>query len=242
MTKLDSEYRNFDHYIKEGWLAQPKESAKSLATLIAQHQRHPAGRLLDIGCATGELMSYLSARFPDLSLTGTDVFDELLETGRRLLPTASFEKASVLELPDSFHQRFDFVTAIGVMSIFDEHQLELFWKNILDATKPGGFIAVLSPLNEYGIDAVIRHRKRQDGAVGEWEAGWNVFSVETVREVLSRHGQEQVNIERFVFKPTLLPREDRIRTWTLPTRDNPHQLTNGLKLLVDHFFITLTKQ
>jgi trans-aconitate methyltransferase len=242
LTTLTSDYRNYDHYIKEGWLNGPKESAKRLADLMLKHQARSAGQALDVGCATGELMAYLNARFPDLSFTGADVFDELLETGRRLLPSAQFVNASILQPPASFFERFDVVTAIGVMSIFDEEQLTLFWKNLLDSTKVGGWIAVLSPLNEYGIDAIIRHRKRRDGQVLPWESGWNVFSIETIREVLEKLGQHDVNFERFVFEPVLLPKPDRIRTWTLPTRDHPHQLTNGLKLLVDHYFITLQKQ
>lgn len=243
MPKLDSDYKNYDHYIQEGWLNRPKESAKRLAALI-EGALGPgaAGEALDVGCATGELMAYLNARFPGLRMTGADVFDDLVDTGRRLLPTAEFTKASVLELPASFRDRFDCVTAVGVMSIFDEEQLHLFWKNLLDAAKPGGFVAVLSPLNEHGVDALIRHRKRRDGVALGWESGWNIFAMETVREVLSSLGQGQVAFERFVFDQVLLPREDRIRTWTLPTRDNPHQLTNGLKLLVDHYFITLRKQ
>lgn len=242
MTTLTSDYRNYDHYIREGWLAEPKESAKRLADLMLTFNPNPCGMALDVGCATGELMAYLSSRFPGLSFTGADVFEELLDTGRRLLPTAEFVNASVLEPPASFRGRFDVVTAIGVMSIFDEEQLALFWKNLLDSTKVGGWVAVLSPLNEYGIDAIIRHRKRRDGQLLPWESGWNVFSIETIQDILARLGQHDVQFERFVFEPVLLPKPDRIRTWTLPTKERPHQLTNGLKLLVDHYFITLRKQ
>jgi trans-aconitate methyltransferase len=242
MTKLDSEYRNYDHYIQEGWLSQPKESAKRLADTIALHLKRAEGQALDVGCATGELMAYLGSRFPELRWTGADVFDELIETGRRLLPSARFVKASILEPPESFRNQFDVVTAIGVMSIFDEEQLALFWQNLLAATKSGGLIVVLSPLNEYGIDALIRHRKRHNAQQLGWESGWNVYAMETIKDLLSSFGQTQVTFERFVFDQVLAPKQDPIRTWTLPTRDNPHQLTNGLKLLVDHYFIVLRKR
>ncbi len=242
MTKLDSDYRNYDHYIREGWLSQPKESAKRLADLITAHLKRTSGQALDVGCATGELMAYLGARFPSLRWTGADVFDELIEAGSRLLPSASFVKASILEPPASFQDQFDLVTAIGVMSIFDEEQLTLFWKNLLASTKAGGLIVVLSPLNEFGIDALIRHRKRRNDQVLSWESGWNIFATDTIKDVLCGLGQTDVSFERFVFNQVLVPKEDRIRTWTLPTQDNPHQLTNGLKLLVDHYFITVRKQ
>jgi trans-aconitate methyltransferase len=238
---MDTEYRNYDHYITEGWLKRPKVSAVALGDLLQRHQPQPAGCLLDIGCATGELMAYLGQRFPSLQCTGMDVFDELVTTGRRLLPSATFVKGSVLEPPPQLLGAFDIVTAIGVMSIFDEAQLERFWRNLLACCKPGGVVVVLSPLNEYGIDALIRHRKRRDGQRLDWETGWNIYAIETVRELLSSLGADEVQMERFVFQQVLAPREDRIRTWTLPTRDHPHQLTNGLKLLVDHYFIHLRR-
>lgn len=236
-----SNYRNFGHYIVDGWQTEPKESFKSVAAHIAAHDPTPSGELLDIGCATGELMGFLAANFPSLSFTGADVFDELLVSGRRLLPAARFVNASALELPGDFKEHFDIVTAVGVMSIFDDVQLGRFWQNLLDAVKPGGLVLVLSPLNEYGVDTLIRHRKRRDGQRLDWETGWNVFSLDTIRETLAGLGQE-VSFERFVFRPVLYPREDPVRTWTLPTENNTHQLTNGLKLLVDHYFMLVRKR
>ncbi len=238
---MDTEYRNYDHYITEGWLQRPKDSAIALGDLLQRQLGQPAGRLLDVGCATGELMAYLGRRFPALQCTGLDVFEDLVTTGRRLLPGASFVQGSILEPPPALQGGFDIVTAIGVMSIFDEAQLERFWRNLLACCKPGGLIVVLSPLNEYGIDALIRHRKRKDGQRLAWETGWNIYAFETVREVLAALGAEDAGFERFVFRQVLEPREDRIRTWTLPTRDHPHQLTNGLKLLVDHYFVHLRR-
>jgi trans-aconitate methyltransferase len=236
-----SDYRNFGHYIAEGWQAEPKESFKILAAHLMSHAAEPKGALLDVGCATGELLGFLGSKFPGLSVTGVDVFDELLQSAHRLLPGGTFANASALDLPVEFRDRFDFVTAIGVMSIFDEDQLARFWENLLSVTKPGGFVAVLSPLNEYGVDLLARHRKRKDGHVLPWETGWNVFSHETVRETLRAQGQA-VSSERFVFKPVLPRKEDPVRTWTLPTADHPHQLTNGLKLLIDHYFMLVRKK
>lgn len=236
-----SDYRNFGHYIAEGWQAEPKESFKALAAHLMSHAAEPKGALLDVGCATGELLGFLASKFSGLTVTGVDVFDELLQSAHRLLPGGTFANASALDLPVTFRERFDFVTAIGVMSIFDEDQLARFWENLLSVTKPGGFVAVLSPLNEYGVDLLVRHRKRKDGQVLPWETGWNVFSQETVRETLRAQGQA-VSFERFVFKPVLPRKEDPVRTWTLPTADSPHQLTNGLKLLIDHYFMLVRKK
>lgn len=232
-----AKYGNFAHYIGEGWSAEPKQSFLALAAYLeAERRQAPAGELLEIGCATGELMGYLGARFPDLRCSGVDVFDELLEQGRKNLPGATFVKASALALPATLHGRFDIVTAIGVASVFDETEIEVFWRNLVSAAKPGGTIAVLSPLNEFGVDTMVRHRKRREGSPLPWETGWNVFAIETITEIVESLGAT-LRIERFRFDGELTPKADPVRTWTLATEKDPKQLTNGLKLLVDHYFM-----
>jgi trans-aconitate methyltransferase len=236
----DAKYRNFGHYIGEGWSAEPKESFTALAAHIDAHGPQPSGEHLDIGCATGELIGFLSSRYPGLRSTGVDVFDELLSRARANVPAAQFVQASALSLPASFTGRFDLVTAVGVASVFDETEIETFWKNLLGAARPGALVAVLSPLNEFGVDTMIRHRKRRDGWPLAWETGWNVFAIDTIRELVASLGAE-LSIERFHFSGRLEPRPDPARTWTMATEKDPRQLTNGLKLLVDHYFMLARK-
>lgn len=237
----DARYRNFGHYIGEGWSTGPKQTFVALADrLVAERGAQPSGELLDIGCATGELIGYLLSRFPDLIATGVDVFDELLAKARTNVPPATFVKASALDLPKAFAGRFDVVTAVGVASVFDEVEIHAFWKNLLDAARPGGTVAVLSPLNEFGVDTVIRHRKRRDGAPLEWETGWNVYATDTINELVKDLGAS-LRIERFRFHGRLDRKPDPVRTWTMSTEHDSEQLTNGLKLLVDHYFMIARK-
>jgi trans-aconitate methyltransferase len=233
----DARYRNFAHYIGEGWSAEPKQSFVALASHLERELgQAPAGTLLDIGCATGELIGFLGARFPQLQCTGVDVFDALLDQARRNVPAATFINASALALPEELTAQFDVVTAVGVASVFDETEIETFWRNLIRAARPGGTIAVLSPLNEFGVDTMIRHRKRRDGSPLQWETGWNVFAIETITEIVQSLGVT-IRIERFRFNGELQPKPDPVRTWTMTTEKDPRQLTNGLKLLVDHYFM-----
>ena len=63
----DAKYRNFGHYLRDGWSAEPKQTFVALADhLLGERGGHVTGELLDIGCATGELIGYLSSRFPAL--------------------------------------------------------------------------------------------------------------------------------------------------------------------------------
>ena len=238
----DASYRNFGHYIGEGWSKEPKQTFVALADhLIRERGGDPAGELLDVGCATGELVGYLHSRFPALMPTGIDVFDELLEQAGKNVPPARFVKASALALPSEFINRFDVVTAVGVASVFDDKEIAIFWRNLLNAAKPGGTVAVLSPLNEFGVDTVIRHRKRRDGVPLSWETGWNVYAIETISELVASLGAT-LRIERFRFHGRLDPKPDPVRTWTMATEKDPEQLTNGMKLLVDHYFMLARKE
>ena len=230
-----AKYRNHGHYIKEGWSREPKESFKAAWKIISSLSDNKAARVLDVGCATGEFMGFLADCMPEASFVGVDVSEDLLSEGRKLLPQADFVNASALTLPGEL-KNFDIVCAIGCMSIFDETQIETFWDNLISAAKPGGLLLVLSPLNEFGIDAMIRHRKRPGGAVGDWETGWNIFSQETIRDILKARNID-LTLERFELPIDLKPSRDPIRTWTMTTADRERQLTNGLKLLVDHYFM-----
>lgn len=234
-----AEYRNHAHYIAEGWSAEPKESFKELLGIIQTEAPNPSS-IVDVGCATGELLGFLSSQFPAAKCLGVDVTDELLIAARKNLPAAEFVNASALDLPDRLTGQFDLTCAIGCMSIFDESQIDAFWTNLFHVTRRGGLIVVLSPLNEFGVDAMIRHRKRRNGKAAQWETGWNIFSKETVGEIAEANGSS-LQLKRFQIQIDLKPKDDPIRTWTMKTETRDRQLTNGLKLLVDHYFMIARK-
>lgn len=234
-----AEYRNHAHYIAEGWSAEPKESFKELLDIIRAEAPN-ASSIMDVGCATGELLGFLSSQLPSAKCLGVEVTDDLLIAARKNLPSAEFVNASALDLPARFTRSFDLTCAVGCMSIFDESQIEAFWANLLRVTKPGGLTVVLSPLNEFGIDAMIRHRKRPNGKAAQWETGWNIFSKETIRDIVEANGSS-LQFKRFQISIDLKPKDDPIRTWTMKTENRDRQLTNGLKLLVDHYFMIARK-
>jgi len=228
-------YRNHEHYLAEGWSKEPKEMFKVAGRIIAERKGLEGLRVLDVGCAAGEFLGYLNAIMAEATFTGVDVAEELLVAGRALFPEVDFINASALDLPSGLKD-FDLVCAMGCMSIFDESQIEIFWDNMFGAVRPGGLVLVLSPLNEYGVDAMIRHRKRFDGRPGPWETGWNIFAMETIRELVDARGA-RISFERFQIPMDLPRREDPVRTWTISTSDSPRQLMNGIKLLINHYFM-----
>ena len=67
--------------------------------------------VLDFGCGTGHLASYLAARGIEVSYTGVDLVDELLDAGREKHPHQRF-----CHFDEVRHERFDFVMISGVFN------------------------------------------------------------------------------------------------------------------------------
>ena len=238
--KNEARYKNYYHYIQEEWSSQPKQSFLRLLHMVEQDKLPNNSHCLDIGCATGELIHFLSNHYSNFHFTGVDIFDALLDKAKNVLPKHTFLNQSVLNFPLEMTEKFDLITAVGVMSIFDEKELVTFWENILSAAKPGGKIYIFSPLNEYGVDLITIHRKRINARVGSWEKGWNIYSLETMHDILSSYSCAFA-FEKFEVTLDLPRREDPVRTWTMTTASRSRQLTNGFKLLIDHYFIKVTK-
>jgi cyclopropane fatty-acyl-phospholipid synthase-like methyltransferase len=201
--------------------------AEHIAGLAAQDR----ARVLDIGCATGELVGYLSHRFRESRFTGIDVFEPLLAEARKFVPAAEFEAMSALDLPGKFAETFDIVSAVGVLDIFDHDEARKFVQAMMACCRPGGRVYILSPFNEYGMDLNSRHRKWSATGASEWERGNSIYSHEAIRDFAK--SAANVSFAPFDIGMSMARREDPQRTWTVEALGKQHQLMNGLKLLMD---------
>jgi len=229
-------YRNYGHYIQDGWSRTPKKYFIDIADLLEKAVVPRDCEVLDIGCATGNFLGYVHERFPKATLVGVDVFDELLETGRKLAPYVQFEKASVFEVASVLGRRFDVITVLGVLNVFSIDQLESFFDNIFRCLKPNGRAIIMSPFNEFGVDVMTTHRKHINGQVNSWETAWNVYAFETIKDLV-KDSCKSFRFIPFQFDGKLEQGLDPGRTWTHPTEHNQYQLMNGLKLLIDLYFL-----
>ena len=110
----------YEFYNEEGYPAEPKRIFVEIANMIEAAKAPSGKRFLDIGCANGAFTAYLRARFPDNEFFGVDIFDEMLDMCRHSIPDATFENASILDLPEGYIGKFDVVTCVGVLMMFDE--------------------------------------------------------------------------------------------------------------------------
>ena len=104
-------------------------------------------RVLDVACGTGDFsIGIAKASSAESSVTGVDLSENMLETGRKKVLKARLEDKIVLETGDCEHlhyadMTFDRVSvAFGVRNF--EH-LELGLKEMLRVLKPGGKLVIL---------------------------------------------------------------------------------------------------
>lgn len=226
-------------YLREDRRSTPKEYFKVLQTILDAEPKRPDSRLLDIGCATGELIEFLSVKQPGWAYTGTDVSDSMLAEAARRLPQARFVNSSIMD-PEFFKAHsFDIITCCGVLTIFDE--LETPLSNIARAMAPGATAIVFTPVNLFGMDVLLRCR-RVDRPNDPWHAGYNHFSKEYFERVLRDLGMQWT--WRQFEMPFDIPRrpDDPLRNWTIATSTNPFQQMRGTGMLTNQFFLTFKKK
>lgn|GEM_PF-1341758 len=224
-------------YLGEDRHEAPKELFKTMASIIDAAGHRPGSSLIDVGCATGEAITYLIRRFPDFgSFCGVDISPAMISRATERVSGASFVTADIA-LPSAFSDmgQFDVVWCSGVLSCFDDPTVPL--SNLFGLAKPGGSVIVAAMINEHPVDAVIRYR-RTDSEDGIWETGWNLFSRGTIERLLSQLPYRLSLVWTKFDMPFSIPKTaDPMRTWTIATENNPFQTVNGISQLVNPWIV-----
>jgi len=90
-------------------------------------------------------------------------------------------------------------------------------ENLLAWIRPGGLILLMDTINVEPIDVIMRHR-RAAAAEADWEVGWNIWSMETLRRLIHKDGRVTgCEFKEFELPFDLEQRSDEMRTWTMRT-------------------------
>lgn len=228
-------------YLNEDRFDDPKEVHKRMADMVGETPAVENGVFLDVGCATGEFLFYLTRRFPGIGkFAGTDISAAMTDKAREMMPAGDFF-VSDLSQSDAYVDRreFDAVTCSGVMPMFDD--LDIPFRNLLSLVRRGGTLIVFMMCNDHPIDVIMRYR-RADTAEREWEKGWNCFSRHSVIKTLEALPYKlRIEDEPFEMPFAIAHRpEDPMRTWTMRTENKPFQTVNGANQMVDTRFFRIT--
>tara|TARA_B100000315_G_scaffold255661_1_gene299605 strand:- start:603 stop:1313 length:711 start_codon:yes stop_codon:yes gene_type:complete len=220
-----------DIYLKEDRYDKPKEVQKFLAKIILQIPLSKEASLLDVGCATGEFIYYLKSQDPNMKLYGMDISEKMVLHARKMVKGTQFRIQSILNPPLWSGENFDFVVCNGVLSIFDDIEEQL--RNLIMTAAPDGRVLVSDQFNEDPIDLIMRYRRASE-AVGEWETGWNCFSQRTI-ENIARSFKKNVRWHEFRLPFSIDKGEDPMRSWTIKTEKNSHQIVVGTKQMISRY-------
>jgi len=123
----------------------------------------PAARdFLEIGCGTGYVLSRLHDAFPDLVLSGSELFEEGLFYARQRLGTAAtLRQLDATDLP--FRDAFDVVGAFDVIEHIEDDVKVL--ANVRAALRPGGGLLITVPQHSWlwsDTDVAACHVRRYE--------------------------------------------------------------------------------
>jgi ubiquinone/menaquinone biosynthesis C-methylase UbiE len=227
-----------DIYIGEDRRGDPRQTHLRIAELLSEAGMPGGAELLDIGCATGDLLHHLACHFPQWRLFGLDVSETMIGIARSRVPKARFQCGSAEQGSLFESGRFDAVVMSGVLNCFDE--IDQILASLVDWTRAGGTVILADMLNPHPIDVVMRHRRVKDSGWGPWELGWNYWSERTLNALLTANPRVSETRVEWFHMPFPLPKsEDPMRTWTISTSEQRLQTVNGAQQLINFCFFVI---
>jgi SAM-dependent methyltransferase len=157
-----------------------------------------ATSFMEIGCGTGYVLSGIRPAFPDLRLSGSEIFSAGLAFASKRLPGIQLCQMDARQIP--FRDEFDVVGAFDVLEHITEDQEVL--SQMYQATCKGGGILVTVPHHPFlwsAVDVYSRHVRR--------------YQTRELRDKIERAGFTVLRITSFVslLFPALLVSRFKLR-------------------------------
>lgn len=218
--------QRLETYLGDDKATEVKDIYKFLLSHLVEHAHAPE-TILDVGCATGDLLCFLSRALPHARLAGMDLEPDLVACAAKR-PELADAEILVGDVMTSHMGQFDLVCFFGVLGIFD--QFEPVLERLVAQVKPGGSLYVQALLNPDDIDVRIAYRDHLNAQ--DWMRGFNIFSRARIAAWCKSQGLT-VTFSDFHMSSTLEKRPNLPhRAHTLDLADGTRRTTNGLCLLL----------
>ena len=184
--------------------------------------------IADVGCATGAFPNYLKQRFSMAEITGIEYVEELLDKAKNDFPNISFLQGNVLE-KKSIEKKFDVITLLGVLSIFDDYRHAL--NNLLSWLQPKGRLILHNMVSEYDIDVFVKYKPSSEVfEKSDLESGWNIISKKSLEIVAKSNNSKVIFCEPFILNVELSKKKDLMRSWTEDNISGGKDIFNALHI------------
>lgn len=112
-------------------------------------------KILDVGCGPGNSSQVLAQRYPDADVLGIDSSPAMIEAAKAQHPNIRFMQCDASINLHTLDRNFDIVFSNACIQWIPDHNALL--KNMMCLLKPGGVLAVQTPMNyQEPIHQIIR--------------------------------------------------------------------------------------
>jgi 2-polyprenyl-3-methyl-5-hydroxy-6-metoxy-1,4-benzoquinol methylase len=227
----DKIYLNSNRYNK------PKEASKFLLKILNKGLRHNISKkikILDIGCANGELLYFLKKNLKrskiKIDYRGYDIRNDLLKKAQKKMPDIKFEKIDI-NSNIKISEKFDIIICSGVIAIFDD--LKVFFKNLKKLSNNKTIIYFFGNFNEYNYN-IFNKFLDLDSNKKVLQSGNNIWSIEYLKRILKHKKLTKYKFNmHFDIKKN---KKDLLRTWTIKINKQRY-VTNCLKILYNQCWL-----
>ena len=223
-------------YLKENRYENIKENFKFIIKILKKNiNKNKKYKLLDVGCANGELIYNLHKNFKNLEISGCDIRQDLMDKAKKnMKEKVKFYKRD-LSKKKFVVGKFDIIICAGTIACFED--LKLVLKNLTSNLKPKGQLYIFSNLNIYDINVFTKYEdiNKKKGIL---QTGWNVWSVKAIKD----HFKNIKKVKFFKFTSKIgrkQNKKDLMRSWTIKLNNKNHY-TNGLNMIQNQFLVKIS--
>ena len=195
-----------------------------------------SGECLDIGCGSGSFVRNLSYKLKNYNFTGFDISEKLIEAAITLNKNKSVKFLVGDFNSIEFNKKFNFITASGVLSVFQEFEAPL--KKWLSWLTEDGYLFMAGRFNSRNIDTQILFRNNLNQNP-KWEGGLSAYSINTISNFIKNLGF------KCEFKKFNLPVEIKedinnpIRTFTKELKNGEKIVMDGANIVAEHYLVKI---
>lgn len=225
-------------YLEQTNPSEPKETFKFIAD-IAGDLPGDLKSWHDIGCGTGELLSYLRGLFPGLHVSGSDISPDLIKMASEKYPHIQCFINDFTDLrSSSITPDYDVVSLIGVHGRF--RHLDSWLPQFTSLIKKQGYGLIFDLFNSEPVDVVVSASESESKEPDYENTYFNLVSISSVKNKLTYLGFKS-KFYRFEMPFEIEKQNDPFRSWTIDLVTGERMLTNGLGQIFDLYLCVVNK-